>query len=296
MSEFRKFESIQRLGRQYGYTNGVCYLFSKLDGCNGSASANINADTIDTFSRNGPIEYINDDIRIGNYIESRPALKKFILDNPQYTIYGEFMRRQEIRYYDKDAWGCFFVFDVYDSTTGRYVHYDVYSKWFDELGIEYIPVIAVISNPTVEQIAEHFTNADFCLKDGGGVCEGIVIKNYNYVRRDGVQKWERLITSEFRKAKGNKPMDMRSIETRIIDKYCTEAQISKNYHKTMDKLGVMSENTIIQIYHRVYHDVVNEDIWQVIVDHKDPTINFMLLKKLIEKEVRLWIEQRKEGN
>lgn len=276
------------------FTNGLIHLFSKIDGCATQTSADLMGNIM-VGSRNGVLNYNSSDIALGKYIDEHPNLKLFIINNPDLIIYGEFMRPQEIRYYDKSCWGNFYVYDIKDTKTNRFIRYEDYKTLLDELGIEYIPLITTLDSPTIEQIAELFDSANFLLKDKVGPCESIVLKNYDYVRRDGEQHWERVVTSEFRKAKGVKPQDHSNVDVRIANEYCTDAQISKSYHKALDKVGEFNDSVIIQTYHRVYHDIVVEDMWEILVKYKDPVVNFVQLKKLIEKKVREWIDVKRQS-
>lgn len=294
MADFEKYPSVRRYGSQYGFTNGLIHLFSKIDGCATQTSADLMGNIM-VGSRNDILDYDSKDIALGKYIDEHPNLKQFIINNPDLIIYGEFMRPQEIRYYDKSCWGNFYVYDIKDTKTNRFMQYEDYKILLDKVGIEYIPLITTLDCPTIEQIAELFESANFLLTDKGGPCEGIVLKNYDYVRRDGEQHWERVVTSEFRKAKGVKPQDHSSVDVRIVNEYCTDAQISKSYYKALDKVGVFNDSVIIQTYNRVYHDIVVEDMWEILVKYKDPVVNFVQLKKLIEKKVREWIGVKRQS-
>ena len=84
-----------------------------------------------------------------------------------------------LKTYKDDAWRTFYLFDILDTETDRYINYEEYSSILDNNfpNIKYIPLIAKLTNPTEEQVKQYLDDTgDWLIKDFKGLGEGIVIK------------------------------------------------------------------------------------------------------------------------
>ena len=167
---------------------------------------------------------------------------------------------------------------------GQYIDYETYKEILDEHDIEYIPPLFKVANPTEERIAKALDINDYLIKDGEGVGEGIVVKNYNYVNKFGRITWAKLVTSEFKdkhkKAMGcNEVKEKLRIEQEIAEEFITTALIEKTYAKIKLDEGNFTSKQIPRLLETIYHDLVVEDIWQILKKHKFPTIDFKVLKR-----------------
>ena len=76
----------------------------------------------------------------------------------------------------------------------------------------------------------------FLIKDGAGVGEGLVIKNYSYQNKFGRVIWAKLITNAFKEkhhqVMGAPEMNTQiQVEQAIVDEYVTEAFVEKEFNK-----------------------------------------------------------------
>ncbi len=130
----------------------------------------------------------------------------------------------------------------------------------------------------------------FLIEDGKGVGEGVVIKNYEYKNKYGRQTWAKIVTSEF-KEKHTKTMGAsimngkKMVEEEIADKFATKALCEKVYAKIDNDSGFNSRQ-IPRLLNTVFYDVVKEDSWNFIKEHKNPTINFKTLQHFVFIKVK----------
>lgn len=307
--KFERYQSLKRFGMTEveGIELGECLIFPKLDGTNSSIW--ISDDGHPAFgSRNRELSLDNDNAGFmahfvkdseltidGEYEMHEPLAKLYELfdAHPNLRLYGEWLVPHSLKTYRQDAWRRFYVFDVVvgEGENARYMPYDEYQPLMEEYGIDYIPPIARIKNASYEQLIHQMKNNVFLIDEGKGAGEGIVIKNYEYVNKFGKTIWAKMVSNEF-KEKHMKTMgatDMngkRMVEEEIAEKYVTQALVDKTYAKIETKYGLFDGKNIPELLNTIFYDVVNEEMWQILKEHKNPTINFRTLQSLVYKEVK----------
>lgn len=268
---------------------GQCYIFPKLDGTN--ASVWVEDGVICAGSRNRQLSLDNDnagflaamvdDCRVRTYFEKYPNMR----------LYGEWLVPHSLKSYRFNAWRQFYVFDVLDEETSSFLSFADYSSWVEGYNIEVIPPIAIIGNPSYDQLLKCMEKTTYLIEDGKGVGEGIVIKNYAFENRFGRKTWAKMVTNEFKekhvKAMGPSILaGKKMIEEDIMDEYITEHLINKTYEKIkLDNDGFNSRN-IPELLNRVFHDLVKEEIWDIVKNNNNPTINFKTLKSLTIRKIK----------
>lgn len=286
--EFKKYQHLERYGTTEveGIDLGKCYLFSKIDGTNASLWWD---NGIQAGSRNRQLALDNDNAGFYQWAVSQGNIERFFRENPSLRLYGEWLVPHSLKTYHSEAWRNFYVFDVQNIENDVYIPYDDYKELMDEYEIGYIPPQKIIINPTYDDIIFQLQQNQFLIEDGKGVGEGLVIKNYDFVNKYGRQTWAKIVTSEF-KEKHNKEMGApivknNLLEEEIAEKYVTLALCEKVYAKIENEEGFTSKK-IPQLLNTVYYDVVREDTWNFIKEHKNPTINFRTLQLCVFKEVK----------
>lgn len=287
--EFQKFQKIKRFGTNEvkGINKGKCYCFPKIDGTNGSVW--INNNKIEAGSRNRKLTLEKDNQGFYDYILKQNNIKEFLLNNPEKRLYGEWLVPHSLKKYRDDAWNKFYVFDVaIDKTSDeithegddkiKYIHYEDYKSLLEKYNIEYIPPIAIIENGTKEKFINQLKKNTYLIKDGMGIGEGIVIKNYDFYNKYNRQVWAKIVTNEHKEkhSKEMGPPEIQSqttIEEKIVNNYLTEHKIEKVYAKIKSQKGWESK-FIPELLGRVWHDLITEEIWDIIKDYKNPIIDF----------------------
>ena len=289
---FIKYQHLERFGTAevLNIEFGDCYIFPKIDGTNASVWLDENG-TIQAGSRNRHLTLENDNAGFYDWVLKQENIKNFLEQNPGLRLYGEWLVPHSLKTYRENAWRQFYVFDVakkrelkHDGDHGlHYFSYAEYQPILESFGINYIPPIAIIKNPTYETLIEKLTVNNFLIEDGQGCGEGIVVKNYQFVNRYGRTTFAKLVTSEF-KEKHSKVMGAPAsqgkdiVEEKIVEKFVTTALIEKNIAKISNDSDGWSSKYIPRLLNTVFYDLVKEEMWEIVKDFKDPSINFKTLK------------------
>lgn len=296
---FLKYQHIERYGNNLvnGITDGLCYVFPKIDGTN--ASVWLENGEICAGSRNRKLTLDNDNAGFYNYIINDENIKKFLTDNPTFRLYGEWLVPHSLKTYDKTAWKKFYVFDVCRDDDLKYLPYEEYSKLLDVYDIEYIKPIKIIENPNIDELKECLKLNTYLITNNG-IGEGVVIKRYDFKNRFGETKWAKIISSEFLEKKDIKPnkndVVNYEIESDIVDKFVTNALIEKEYYKVVNENnGEFDKKLISKILNMVYYCLITEELWNILKKYKNPKIDFKTLHKRVSKKAGSKILSMSEG-
>lgn len=294
--EFRKYQHIERLGHPEvnGILDGECWVFPKLDGTNASVWVD-NEGVICAGSRNRELSIGNDNAGFLDHVingEINANLCNFFGEFPQAILYGEWLVKHSFKQYDDDAWRKFYVFDVIFFDEGddpHYVHPLVYMNWLEVYGIEYIPPIAKINNPTEESLHKLLEKATYKVKDGFGPGEGIVIKNYQFVNRYGRVNWAKIVRNEFKAAHSRTMLpEVKStypVEQKIVDNFLSRHMIEKVFSNICAE-GEWTSKDIPRLLNTVYYDLVRECSWDFVKKYKNPTVDFRRLSNLTTLKIK----------
>ena len=302
---YKAYQHIEKIGsgEVEGILNGTCYLFYKIDGTNsciwlkddgtlgfGSRKRELTAD------KDGDNQGFMTAITTNEaYAATFADIKAFLTNNPNWILYGEWLIPVNIKNYKDDAWRNFYVFDIYDTVTEKYLDFDRYSKLLDKKypNIKYIPLLAKLENPTEEDIKALLPRTgEFLISEGLG--EGIVIKNYDYVNKYGRITWAKMLTEDFlskkkglREGKKIAAEEGNSTEYEIV-KLLTVDHILKEKYKVMERRNspTFEMNMVAELLNRVF-DEFWRDNWEIILKKfHNPTINFKTLKALCNNKVK----------
>jgi hypothetical protein len=289
--EFEKYQHIQRIGTTAveGIEQGMCYIFPKLDGTNGSMW-NEN-DYLTCGSRNRKLTSDNDNAGFYNTVSEKDGYSfiDFFIDNPDLRLFGEWLVPHTLKTYKDDAWRIFYVFDVMDKD-GNYMIYEEYKELLEKYGIDYIPAICKIKNPTYERIVGQLEKNTFLIKDGEGSGEGVVIKNYDFTNKFGNTIWAKLVRNDFKTAHGKKELcelkEKSMVEEEIVNKFVTTMLIDKEYAKIVNDNDGWESKFIPQLLNTVYYCLITEEMWNVLKKFKHPVINFRTLMHFTTTKIK----------
>ena len=285
---YKSYQHIEKLGtiETEGILVGEVHLSYKIDGSNGCIF--LKEDNVLGFgSRKRELNLIEDNMGfMGSFFNDKTLYSKvlnILQANPNYIIYGEWLVPVTIKRYNPDAWRKFYIFDVLDTETGRYLTFNEYKKILDEYNLLYIPEIAVLNNPTEEEIKSYLDKTnEFLITTGLG--EGIVIKNYDYKNRYGRRTWAKILTEDFRKnkkenrIKNHEAKEESDVELLIINAFLTSEHVLKEKRKIEENYGGWSSKFIMELLNRVFDEFLNDNLHIIIKKLRYPTINFKKLK------------------
>lgn len=289
---FERYPSLKRFGTTEvsGIEDGMVYIFPKLDGTN--ASAWLADGIVQAGSRNRHLDETSDGDNAGfcKFVRTSEKHVKFLSDHPTLRLYGEWLVPHSIKDYRDDAWRKFYIFDVQDMETEKFMHYEEYKQLLDRYELEYVPAYFTMKAVTIDKLIHLIPQNTFLMKDGSGAGEGFVIKNYDYINKFGRVTWAKIVSNEFKEKNAkefghqNKEVNI-SVEEKIIEQYFTEAFIDKEYHK-MILDNSWDTKRIPELLGRLWHEFLDEEPVNFVKALKHPTINFKVLNNLAIQKIK----------
>lgn len=290
MTQFVKYVHLERIGTSEveGIEDGLTYVFPKIDGTNGQIWA-VDGE-IQAGSRNRVLSIDNDNAGFMAWAIEQSNIKQYLDTYQHHTLYGEWLVPHSLKTYRDDAWRRFYIFDVFDHASGAFLHYENYKDALDRHGLDYLPPLAMVKNGSLEKYLKFLDKNTFGIKDGCGVGEGIVIKNYAFENKYGRVTWAKLVTTSFKeehqKAMGAAEIGGLVTEERIINDYVTQHLVDKVHAKiSLDHDGWNSK-MIPQLLGIVWHDLITEEIWDILKKYKNPKIDFGALNRFCIMKVK----------
>ena len=290
---FRQYQHIERFGKDEvdGIEVGTTYVFPKIDGTNSSVWLNDDGE-LRAGSHTRELTFDNDNAGFYAAISKDERIIKYLWAHPTHRLFGEWLVPHSLKTYRQDAWRRFYIFDVtIDREDGlEYLPYTTYQPLVEEFGLDYIMPIRILKNGDYDAFVKCLDENVFLIQDGKGVGEGIVIKNYDFYNKYGRQTWAKIVTSEFKevhyKAMGCPETEIKMVEQEITDQYLTHAFVDKEYEKINNKYGGFTSKNIPELLNTVYHELVCEEMWNIIKDKKNPKVDFKILQRMIIAKVK----------
>ncbi len=291
MSEsFLEYQHIERVGSDEveGILEGTCYVFPKIDGTN--ASVWYDTGQVCAGSRRRQLSEDADNAGFMAWVNAtRQTFEAFFEEHPQKRIYGEWLVPHTLKTYRQDAWRRLYVFDVWDNSTGDYLEYEQYAGLLDRYGIAHIPPLEIVTNPSIEHLTGLLERNTYLVADGAGPGEGLVIKNYAYRNKYGRRTWAKIVRNEFKERNrdvfGIPTVDMSNFEQELAAEYITRGRVAKTLEK-MRETGDVTSRRIPELLGRVWNDIIAEETWEILREHKNPTIDFKALNRAVIAETK----------
>lgn len=291
MPEFLKYMHLERFGTAEveGIEIGLTYVFPKLDGTNGQVWRDEHG-KVQAGSRNRVLSYDADNAGFYKWVQDQECLRLYLDKHQNHTLYGEWLVPHSLKTYREDAWRKFYVFDVLDQTTGAFIHYENYKNGVDAFCIDYIAPIAQVKNGSTDHYLKCLDKNTYLIRDGEGVGEGVVIKNYNWQNKFGRVTWAKMVTNSFReehaKAMGVAEIGGKIIEEKIVDEFVSVHLVKKVHAKIAIENDGWQSKFIGQLLVRVWHDIITEETFEIIKKHKNPRIDFSVMNRLCNARVK----------
>jgi hypothetical protein len=291
---FKRYQHIEKLGTSEtdGILDGLCYIFPKIDGANASVWKEGDGQ-LRVGSRNRDITGSENLKGLHEYVCKYDGMQRLLADHPSLRPYGEWLIPHTFKDYRTEAWNKFYVFDCEyaDSTSGYLLDYRTYTDFMQKYGIEFIPPLAIIDRPSMEQLMSLVESNNYLVQDGKGPGEGIVIKRYDFVNRYGRTTWAKIVRSEFkdhnRKAFGPRiTQGPHKIETDISNEPGLSVIVQKVYANIRSAKGGWEGRFIPMLLGTVWHEFVTEEVWSWMKKYRTPTIDFKVLQRLVETKVK----------
>lgn len=287
---------IERLGTDEveGLLDGEVYIFPKIDGTNGFVCYDKESGDVVAGSRKRFLTFKKDNAGFYNFISNHKNIKSYLSKNQDRILYGEWLVPHTIKTYNDNCWRQFYVFDVGVMENGKRTHYISYEEYKNELAeykIPYLTPLAIIKNPTIEEIKEISEN-NFVMMKEGSIGEGVVCKNYEFYNKYGRRTWGKYVRNEFKENKkgnvGNKcaDTDFYTVEEKIVNEYVTQSFVDKEFNKIRISENGWSSKLIPRLLDTTFYSLITEECWHFIKKYKFPNINFNFLRKLTYAKIK----------
>lgn len=290
---FKKYQHIERFGTDEvgGIELGDCHVFPKIDGTNGSVW--FQDGEVHAGSRKRELSEESDNAGFFQEIVKDNRILQYFEKHPEHRLFGEWLVPHSLKTYRDEAWRKFYIFDICVDTEEyyEYLPYEVYKTMLEEFSLDYIPLLAYVKNGSYQQYVNLLEQNLFLVKDGMGSGEGIVVKNYSYKNKYGRVTWAKIVKSEFKEIH-SKTMGApivhgeAMVEEKIIEKYLTTSVIDKEFDKIKTENDGWKSKYIPQLLGRVYHALVNEDLWNALKEFRNPKIDFKTLNNLTVQKIK----------
>jgi len=282
--EFRKYEKIHRLGKDEvaGILKGTCHITEKIDGANLSIwmsegvmhiGSRNNDLTNNGNAFNGAVEYCN---RHG-------GIQDFFADHPTSRLYGEWLVKHTLSY-NNTSYKKFYLFDIL-RPDGKFISQEEVQLIGKEYGIDTVPDLGIIENPTLEQLNKLIEGKSAL----GDRMEGVVIRNMEFKNQFEDFCYAKLVREDFKEDNGvvfggnNKYADT-YWEVYVMNKYIDVARVSKIMNKLQPEVNEkLDMKHIPRILGMVYHDVITEEAWEIA--KKVKTIDYDALQRICYKKI-----------
>ena len=292
---FVKYMHLERYGNDEveGIEQGTTYVFPKLDGTNAQVWLNDDG-TIGAGSRNRTLSIHNDNAGFMNWAITQDNIFHFLMNHPTVTLYGEWLVPHSLKTYRDDAWRKFYIFDAFDRDSETFLDYETMKILLDRYNLDYLAPIAIIRNGTREHFERCLKNNVFLIKDGMGVGEGIVIKNYGWTNKYGRGTFAKIVTNEFKeihhREMGAPEIGGQTLEEKIVDQYVSLTLIDKTEAKIINEKATneifLDKRDIPRLLQTVWHDLITEELWDILKKNKNPRIDFAYLNRLTITKIK----------
>ena len=310
--DFRAYNHVEKLESPdvEGLLNGTVTISPKLDGTNSCVW--ISNGEFKAGSRKRSIAADDDNAGFANWwanpdTDEKLVLRQVLTDNPSYIIYGEWLGVQkfvgQIKSYDPAALAHLWIFDIYNTETGRYLGEaewrDLLDFYWSTINEEstyypyYVPY-KILKNPTIDDIAEEADHNTF-LMTNDAIGEGIVIRRAGYLNKYGRYEIGKYVRPQYRqeKSKSKKVIPTGDTEKEIVKYLVTDEECGKAIAKIETSLNetfsAKNNKHIGMFLQMVWKDAVLDEIATICKKWKNPTINFASLQREVFAAGRMYL-------
>ena len=302
INEYRSYNHVEKLESPdvEGLLNGIVTISPKLDGTNSCVW--LSDGEFKAGSRKRPTTPDDDNAGFANWwanpdTNEKRTLRQVLTDNPSCIIYGEWLGVSkfvgQIKSYDPTALAHLWIFDVYDTETGRYLDEaewrDLLDFYWSAVNLKkayypyYVPY-EILENPTIEEIMEKAECNTFLMKNGT-IGEGVVIRRADYLNKYGRYEIGKYVRPQYKqdKSKSKKVVPAGATEKEIVqycvtDEECGKA-VSKIENALNESFSTKSNKHIGMFLQMVWKDAVLDEIATICKKWKNPKIDFAALQR-----------------
>lgn len=265
--DFRKYEKIHRLGKEEtdGILDATVHVQEKIDGAN--LQVWLREGEIRVGSRNNDVTERSDGFNGAVfYVQNHKGITDLLKLHPNFRLYGEWLVRHTIQY-KETAYGKFYLFDIYDHESERFLDTAEVNMIAKEHEIEaphYYGLFDIKTKVDLDDLQKLVGQS--MLGEKG---EGIVIKRNDFVNQFGDPTYAKLVAQDFMEMNaivfgGNNKYSDTYREMWAVNKYVTLPRVRKVMQKIFSELSERPDmKHIPRIMESVYHDMFTEEMWEI---------------------------------
>lgn len=308
-NKYRSYSHLERIDKIdcEGIFDGPCAVTAKVDATNAVIWSD--GEEVYAGSRKRALSETKDnggfyEWAVNSNADEAMKLRAFVLNNPRYRVYGEWMGSGKflgsIKDYDKSALRQMYIFDVYDSKTEKYLYEEEWRSMLAEWDLEpwFVELFGVYDDLTTEKLYEIAQNNKFLLSNANHPGEGVTVHpQYDYKNCYGHYTIGKLVLDEYKqnkskpKAKANSASE--NIEKDIVELYMTDSEISKSIAKVCTVMDIAEFDTknpqcVGRLMNLTWLDLLEEcKHWTK--DFHNPVVDFGKLKRECSLAVRNYL-------
>lgn len=232
-------------------------IMEKLDGAN--ASFKLEDGQIKAFSRNNELNETN---TLRGFYQWTQTLDPNLLTEGA-IYFGEWLVKHKISYGDNE--NQFYLFDIYDEETERYIGFNLVKIQAEKLGINLVPVFYEGKFQSNAHLLSFVGQSKL-----GKYGEGVVVKNYDWTDKHGDQQFTKIVSDKFAEVQQVKKQRLapdNDLLNEFVESNLTAARVDKILHKLVDEnileedydvtdMGVILKNA----GSRLYEDIIEEEL------------------------------------
>lgn len=302
---YKPYLHVERLGSNAcaGILNRKVEITAKVDGTN--AVIWMEDGKIHCGSRKREISQDKDNAGFWAFCHSDDLEVKWLWDklavHPNYMIYGEWTGNTKfvgnIKAYDREALGHFYIFDVFDTERGSWLDGEYWRSVLGEFSPHmqkyFVQSYGIFDCPTMADIKDIAEHNHFLLPDDV-IGEGVVIKPVGgWHNSNGDFTYGKYVRENYKKNKAAKKVkiDEADLATIIVDTFVPVSEVEKAMAKVAlicqkEQFDPTSKVMIGRVFNMVFTDSICAECANIIKKFKYPTIDFQILKKACDAKVR----------
>lgn len=255
--EQKKYRSITRFGKKgtEEVLKGNIVIQEKIDGAN--ASFKVEDGKIKFFSRNNELDASNTLRGFSTWGMKHLGNVGFEKVRENFIFFGEWLVPHKVQY-NEEAFGQFYLFDIYDAEKELYLPFEEVKNAAEEFKLNLVPVMYQGPFQSLEHIKSFVGMSRL-----GPVGEGVVVKNEE-------QLYAKFVSDAFAEMANVKKHSIKAPATDslqvFIESTVTKGRVEKLLHKAVDE-GHLAEDFAIEhmrdilkfMGHRIMEDILKED-------------------------------------
>lgn len=282
--KFKAYPKIHRLGKEEteGILDAPVTIQEKIDGAN--ISIWLDEGVVKCGSRTRELPDDESFNGFTQYVKDNPEIKKWLLENPDHRLYGEWLVKHTITY-PETAYRKIYLFDIFDELEQKYYTQTSVEEVARRIGVEYPKVFASDVQITEEEIKDFVGKT---LVDHATNGEGVVIKRHGFTDKWGNHCYAKVVHEKFKEANslvfgGNNKNSESYHEMYVVNKYCTLGRVQKIMQKLQPEIDHrLDMKETPQIAGRCLHDMITEEAWEIF--NKGTVIDNKKLKNLATRK------------